>query len=595
MSDNNSSSSDALYAFAIKFFGDLGPLQNDMAKARTLGQVGGEQIGTGVSDGILRALRGIGGGSGMMNIIMGGTPAEMVGAGVGLALGRGIVSGLASASQSSSFLEGYERRLRMITGNAKLAGQALTVLQRQAENSNFDQESVLQAGVRAIGMTGSVSKGTAESQKLLDSAAAIGLASDKFGEFSDTVLRLDMKGDKASSPRTLFSLLQNAPGFNTQAAKILGVAPENVERRLQGMSSAQQKRLIEQIGANNTGASGKDSTLPEELNKLQTAATNAIAPTGKLINSGLTPLVGVLFKGAQAAESLNKATGGQAGLAAALGLGTVAVRLMIPPIRQAITGINELSGAIMRLAGTAEMVAAGAANAANIANAAKSAGPSLGSLAGEGAAAANAIRLAKAAKAGGGTVEEVAAGAQLAGSAFKGLTSKGGGALGKLAGMGEEVKVGAQVLNAAKFLKLAKAVGPGILSFGGDYIGGKMQESDNEGMRHAGRYLKNISGDAGWGGLGSMLLGPEAAPFGYAAGAIVGLIRSVVQDATGEGAKLDKAGSGSNMDDNTRALKDMTNVLKTGYRQIGGGSRTRFMMGVAEQEYINRSLMLGVG
>lgn len=570
-------SAESLYSLAVRLFGDLSGLYSDMDRAKGEAVTRGGQVGQSFGESLKRQLTGQLAGGGIAGQIFGGS----VQGAAGVGLGRIILGAGAAASSAGAQIRYYRDQLRELTTDAKTADDALGKLQTTANDSNFDTDQVMQLGMVIAGRSGNVGQAATQTQQVTDAAATLGIRNQNFNAFQTNLGQILAKQKGKLDAEDVRQLRTYAPTIAVQIAKATGTTVDKANALLDTGTGKQLFDAILKIGETNKGAAkGQSSADPAAaMANLTDSINNGLAPSGERLNAVLTPMIGLLKESADKAGELNKATGGSAGLAIALGLTSIAVIGMVNGARGAIAGVTTLTGAINDLA-------------------------------------AASLRATIAAEAGTGAENTKAASDVARGV---GVAVGGAGAVAGTAATAGKVVTGTSA--AARLASAAKGAAPTILPMVATAAGGAMQQDKDPkhaGIRALGKGLEytgigagigSIVGMVAGGIIGSTLMPGVGTAGGIAAGNRIGAMvgggigfgTAVVQSAISGGEEKDKKPNDA-ADKLAKAadkLSDAGDILKVGGKQFGGGARTQYQMGVLEREYValhlSRAGTMGIG
>lgn len=319
-----------------------------ISRAMGVGGRAGSAFGIGFSNPILNALAGV-------NSLIGGVQTVVSGA--------LDISGMRTAATFGV----YRRQLTAIAGDAGVAEKAIKGFVDIANNSSYDTDQVLAFGLKQAGKTGDVAGATAQTQRTLDAAAALGVTNGNFNRFQINLDQMQNRGGRVAGAENIRQFRDVAGSANTIIAKSLGISVAEANKKIFKSTGNEIIAMINAVGDANKGAAARMSgsdPLAVGANIID-SMKSGMEPTGRMLNTVLTPVALGVKKVVDTLGLLNSVTGGGAGLVGVIGGGVVVLRLFGGATATAIGATRTLTGSLLQMAGAAE-IAAGASRAGAI-------------------------------------------------------------------------------------------------------------------------------------------------------------------------------------------------------------------------------------
>lgn len=587
---------DTLGSISVEFLGNMTRLEHDMDRAfdratsqgRKAGERTGASLGDGIRAGLKNALGSGGGGGGLAGSIVGDLTGGSIRGSVGVGILRGLVGVGTAASNAATDVRRYRTQLVDLAGDVKRGEAALARFSQTAKDSEFSKDQVLQIGTAIAGRTGDVEGATRDTQRLVDAGARLGVNNSTFDSYQRNIGQVLGKQNGKVDSDEIRELRTMAPALAYQIGRAMGTSTAAANKLLDTGTGKEVYDAILAIGDASKGAAKRNANGTPQgiISNIGEDMTRGLASTGERLNQALLgPLTGVQAV-TTAAANFNEATGGNAGMVAMIGAGTVAVKLLVDGGRKAWLGVTTLTSAIERLAVVSDMAAASAgrqAAAQTVANAGGMMVPSIGMGGAPGAAGA----------------------AGAAGFAGKGFRDR----MRSIAALPAFARYGREGLSDWSRIHLGEGVGQSLLGRGlalgkgltaiglplvGQFVGSQMMKSDNKAVSWAGGTLTAASTGFGIGAtIGSVVPGVGTA-IGGAVGAGVGALADTGQrlyENYASGGEKDK--SASALERIARATEDTAKHSEMSAKMIGGGPRAQYKASLLEREYATYHLMRG--
>lgn len=299
---------DAYASFEVSFEADLGPLRAGMAQGISWGRVYGTQIGQGIQGGMASVVGGI-------NMLQG-----IRGQFASVAQGLSDVFGM----KASSDIEYYRRQLVGLTGDATKANSILKQITTIANTTSFSNADIFELTTKMIGTGTSPDAAPKQVSQILDATAAMGVRDmATFHRFSRNLIDLKVDPDKANRADVM-QAIRASPAMLKLGAEAMGEKDQKVAaQKMMQMGGGELFDLFVKIGEKNQGRAAAEGLVDPFVAAANAAETfaNAMAPTGKLVNSVITPILTELGKAGNVFSDLNEIGRGIPGLL--LGFGTL--------------------------------------------------------------------------------------------------------------------------------------------------------------------------------------------------------------------------------------------------------------------------------
>ncbi|MES2464891.1 MAG: hypothetical protein V4671_30365, partial [Armatimonadota bacterium] len=216
---------------------------------------------------------------------------------------------------------------------------------------------------------------------------AIGVIPQNLGRFTRNLAQIEIQGNRTSGVVNRAQLLDVGQQTPSAIARALGISVPEASRRINKSTGNELVAMLKAVGDKNKGLTQLQASQDpfKVARNIKDSAESGIEPTGKLLNTILTPMAAQLKIVTDRVGAFNKETGGAAGLIGIIGGGTFAISVMNRTVTNATLAVTNLNNAILGMAAasgvatiaakgkaTTDLVLAGTGGAAGLGGAAGS-------------------------------------------------------------------------------------------------------------------------------------------------------------------------------------------------------------------------------